>query len=116
MRTTCPKAGKRANGWLLFCGGGLRRFFSRQSIRFATKLKAMMKEKIRELLEATPFVPFFIHTAGGKTVRVHHPDFVLAASDAPHVVVEEPNGRIHTLNIMLITSLEQDPAQPSETV
>jgi hypothetical protein len=71
------------------------------------------KEKIRELLEATPFVPFLIHTAGGNIVRVHHPDFVLAASDAPHVVVEEPSGRIHTLNIMLIISLEQDSSQPS---
>ncbi len=74
----------------------------------------MMKEKIRELLEAAPFVPFYIHMAGGKSVRVHHPDFVLAASDAPHVIVEEPTGRINTINVMLITSLEREPVAPSE--
>jgi hypothetical protein len=67
----------------------------------------MMKEQIRELLRATPFEPFIIHTAGGKSVRVVHPDFILAASEAPHVIVEEPNGRNHTINVMLITSLEK---------
>ncbi len=69
----------------------------------------MMKEKIRDLLQATPFVPFYIHTANGKSFLVHHPDFILAASDAPHVIVEELNGRTHTINVMLITSLEEVP-------
>ncbi len=71
----------------------------------------MMKERIRELLGATPFVPFVIHTASGKAIQVPHPDFILAASEAPHVIVEEPSGRVHTLNIMLITSLEETPPQ-----
>jgi hypothetical protein len=74
----------------------------------------MMKERIRDLLNATPFVAFIIHTADGNSLRVVHPDFVLAASDAPHVIVEEPSGRIHTVNIMLVTSLEKEPASPSE--
>lgn len=73
----------------------------------------MMKEQIRELLKATPFVPFIIHTASGKSVSVPHPDFILAASDAPHVIVEEPNGRNHTINVMLITSLGK--ASPQES-
>jgi hypothetical protein len=73
----------------------------------------MMKEQIRELLKVAPFVPFIIHTASGKSVAVVHPDFILAASDAPHVIVEEPSGRNHTINIMLITSLEK--AAPQET-
>jgi hypothetical protein len=75
----------------------------------------MMKERIRALLNASPFAPFFIHTADGKSLRVAHPDFVLAASDAPHVIVEEPSGRVHTVNVMLITSLEEEPASPSQT-
>jgi hypothetical protein len=74
----------------------------------------MMKERIRALLNASPFVPFSIHTADGKSLRVVHPDFVLAASEAPHVIVEEPSGRVHTVNIMLITSLEEEPASPSQ--
>jgi hypothetical protein len=71
----------------------------------------MMKEQIRELLHASPFVPFYIHTAGGKAIFVPHPDYILAASDAPHVIVEEQNGKTHTINVMLITSLEKAPPQ-----
>ena len=75
----------------------------------------MMKEQIRSLLHATPFVPFTIHTASGKWFRVEHPDFVLASSsEAPHVIVEEQSGRVHTINVMLITSLEKDSTSPSE--
>jgi hypothetical protein len=68
-----------------------------------------MKEKIRDLIQAVPFVPFRIQTANGKSFLVHHRDFILAASDAPHVIVEEPNGRVHTINIMLVTSVEEIP-------
>jgi hypothetical protein len=75
----------------------------------------MMKEQIRELLHATPFVPFTIHTASGKWFRVEHPDFVLASSSpAPHVILEERSGRAHTLNVMLITALEKHSESPSE--
>ena len=74
----------------------------------------MMKEQIRHLLHATPFVPFTIHTASGKWFRVEHPDFVLAGSDAPHVIVEDHSGRVHTINVMLITSLEKDLVSTSE--
>jgi len=42
-----------------------------------------MKQRIRELLRATPFKPFVIRTADGKEFKVEHPDFVLAASDTP---------------------------------
>jgi hypothetical protein len=74
----------------------------------------MLKEQIRLLLHATPFVPFVIHTASGRSFRVEHPDFVLAApSEAPHVFLEDPSGRVHTINVMLITSLEKEPASPS---
>jgi hypothetical protein len=71
----------------------------------------MMKEKIRELIKTVPFVPFLIHTAGGKSVTVPHPDFILAASDGPDVIVEEPDGRMRVINVMLITSLEKSTPQ-----
>jgi hypothetical protein len=38
----------------------------------------MMKEKIRELLNASPFTPFTIEMASGKSYRVMHPDFAIA--------------------------------------
>ena len=68
----------------------------------------MMKEQIREWIHATPFEPFYIHTARGKSVYVHHPDFIFAPpTGRPDVIVEETNGTRHLLNVMLITSLEK---------
>ena len=33
-----------------------------------------MFEQIRQYLQATPFVPFQIHTSGGEVVNVDHPE------------------------------------------
>jgi hypothetical protein len=65
-----------------------------------------MKQRVRELLRATPFQPFIIRMADGKEYRVDHPDFVLAATDVPHIVIEEPDGAIHTLSALVVTSVE----------
>jgi hypothetical protein len=75
----------------------------------------MMKEKIRELLNASPFTPFTIEMASGKSYRVMHPDFAIASSDLPEVAVEEPNGLVQFLNPMLITTILQEPKALSET-
>ncbi len=74
-----------------------------------------MKEQIRHLLHATPFFPFVIRTADGKSFRVDHPDFVIAGSDAPYVLLEEPSGHIHRINVMLITSLEEKSSSSGAT-
>ena len=66
-----------------------------------------MKIRIRELLHATPFQPFVIRMADGREYLIDHPDFVLAASDTPQVIVEEPNGSVHFLSVLLITSVDQ---------
>ena len=66
-----------------------------------------MKARIRELLHAAPFQPFVIRMADGREYRIEHPDFVLAASDTPQVIVEEPNGSIHFLSVLLMTSVNQ---------
>jgi hypothetical protein len=64
-----------------------------------------MKQRIRDLLHATPFVPFSIRTADGKEYRVNHPDFVAAGSDTPNIYIEEPDGAFHFLSALLITSV-----------
>ena len=66
-----------------------------------------MKARIRELLHAAPFQPFMIRMADGREYRIDHPDFVLAASDTPQVIVEEPNGSVHFLSVLLMTSVNQ---------
>ena len=72
------------------------------------------KEEIRAMRNASPFVPFVIHTSKGESLRVHNPGVILAASTAPRVVVQERGGRLHFINIEFITSLEKDPAEPSK--
>ena len=65
-----------------------------------------MKQRIRSLLHAAPFKPFAIHMADGKTYTVNHPDFVLAATEVPHIIIEESDGTIHTLSALLVTNVE----------
>jgi hypothetical protein len=66
-----------------------------------------MKSRIRELLRAVPFNPFTIRMEDGREYRINHPDFVLAAStDVPQITIEEPDGTIHFLSALLITSVE----------
>jgi hypothetical protein len=73
------------------------------------------KEKVRAKRNASPFVPFVIHTSKGDAFRVPAPGFILSASDVPWVVVQEQNGRLHIINVDLITSLEEAPAAPSQS-
>jgi hypothetical protein len=69
-----------------------------------------MKARIREPLHAMPFQPFIIRMADGKEYRIDHPDFVLAASsDIPQITIEEPDGSMHFLSALLVTSVEQVP-------
>jgi hypothetical protein len=68
----------------------------------------VMKPRIRELLNATPFQSFLIRMADGKEYRINHPDFVLAASsDVPQITIEVPDGSQHFLSALLVTSVER---------
>jgi hypothetical protein len=70
-----------------------------------------MKSRIRQLLHASPFQPFIIRMADGKEYRIEHPDFVLAAaSDAPQIAFEEPDGTMRFLSAVLAASVERVPA------
>jgi len=64
-----------------------------------------MKQRVRDLLHAVPFIPFSIHTPDGKEYRVNHPDFVAAGSDTTNIYIEEPDGTFHFLSALLITSV-----------
>jgi hypothetical protein len=70
-------------------------------------LHESMKTRVRQLLHATPFQPFIIRMADGKEYRIEHPDFVLAAaSDVPQIILEESDGNVHFLSVLLMTSIE----------
>ena len=55
--------------------------------------------------------------ADGREYIIHHPDFVLAASnDVPQITIEEPDGSMHFLSVLLVTSVGRvgSVAQPQE--
>jgi hypothetical protein len=67
-----------------------------------------MKERIRQLLHASPFQPFIIRMADGREYRIEHPDFVLAAaSDTPQITIEDKDGHQHYLSALLVTSIDR---------
>ena len=70
-----------------------------------------MKARTRPLLHVIPFQAFVIRRADGKEYKIEHPDFVLAAaSEVPQVILEEPDGYVHFLSILLMISVETIPA------
>lgn len=56
-----------------------------------------------------------IRMADGREYRIDHPDFVLAGSDTPQVIVEERDGAVHFLSVLLMTSVETLPVPMQNT-
>jgi len=67
-----------------------------------------MKARVRELLHNVPFHPFDIRMADGRDYRIDHPDYVLAAAtEVPQITIEEPDGKVHFLSALQVTSVER---------
>ena len=62
----------------------------------------MVIESIREFNRAVPFVPYEIHTAGGESYEVPHPDFISISPKGSFVIVIDAKDRPHHLNALLI--------------
>jgi hypothetical protein len=75
----------------------------------------MTAEVIRDALTASPFVPFALRLADGRTFQVDHPDFVAIPPGRPRVIVaftatDDPEHyRSHFLEVGLIAELVVDP-------
>ena len=69
----------------------------------------MTIEQVREFYDATPFEPFVIHLADGREVAVHHREFILVMPKGRMLVVAEPNGKLHHIDLLLVTDLVSMP-------
>ena len=65
----------------------------------------MTIEQVRQLYEATPFEPFVIHVADGREISVVSREFMLIAPKGRMLVVAEPNGKLHHIDLLLVTDL-----------
>jgi hypothetical protein len=65
----------------------------------------MTIEQVRQFYEATPFKPFVIHLADGREIPVVSREFILIAPKGRMLVVAEPNGKLHHIDLLLVTDL-----------
>jgi hypothetical protein len=60
----------------------------------------LVQKDIRDLMRTMPFKPFRLHLADGKSLRVPHPDFILAGSAQLVIATELPHETPGELNIV----------------
>ena len=66
----------------------------------------MKIDVIREAVRATPFKPFILHTAGGRSYRILHPEFIAIAPQNRMVMAADPEHGASNLDLALIESIE----------
>jgi hypothetical protein len=60
----------------------------------------MTQQDIRDLIRAHPFQPFRLHLVDGNSLRVPHPDFIIAAASMAVVANELPKGVPGAINLI----------------
>ncbi len=77
----------------------------------------MLIEDIIELSEASPFVPFEVHLADGKSVKVQHPKWMMFSQDFRTLMVVGEHRGQKRISVPLITKVtvhpEESPADVS---
>ena len=66
----------------------------------------MTGEQVRSLVMATPFRPFRVHMANGKSVDVPHPDFVNVSPTGRMLIVYQSDESFEMIDVLLVTSFE----------
>ncbi len=66
----------------------------------------MNVEQLQTVQHAQPFRPYRIHMADGRSLDVHHPDFVARAPTGRAVVVYKPDDTFEVVDLLLVASLE----------
>lgn len=63
----------------------------------------MTIEQLRAAYQARPFRPFAIHLADGERIPVQSPEFMLTVPASRTVVVGEPDGTLHIIDLLRVT-------------
>ena len=66
----------------------------------------MSTSSIRKLVDAAPFRPFAIHLADGRSIQVHHREFIMISPADLDFVVYQPDGGIDVIATNLVTGLQ----------
>jgi hypothetical protein len=70
----------------------------------------MTIEQLRNVYDAQPFQPFIIHLADGRSVPVHHREFIMSVPSGRTIFVAQPDDTVNIIDLLLVTDLEMKPA------
>jgi hypothetical protein len=73
----------------------------------------MTTEQLRSAIRSTPFRPFTIRMADGRTFSIAHPDFLSMSPAGRTVVIYHPDDSASIVDLMLMTELELTPPAAS---
>jgi len=65
----------------------------------------MQVRELQSVYRAQTFVPFVIHLADGRQVRVEHPELMALSPTGRSAVVYGKDGAFEIIDVMLVTSL-----------
>ena len=66
----------------------------------------MTVEQLRAAYNAQPFRPFVIDLADGRSVPVHHREFIMTVPSGRTIVVCQPDDTLNIIDLLLVTDLE----------
>ncbi|MHB1558447.1 MAG: hypothetical protein ACYC61_13390 [Isosphaeraceae bacterium] len=66
----------------------------------------MTVQQLRTAHRATPFRPFTIHMADGRSFHVPHPDFLSMSPTGRTVIIYQDNDDFSILDLLLMTEIE----------
>jgi hypothetical protein len=74
----------------------------------------MTIEELRKVVHATPFQPFKLHLADGRTISVPHSDFIAIGGQGRTVIVTTEDETLWNLvDLLLVTDVEVEGAAPA---
>jgi hypothetical protein len=73
----------------------------------------MTTQQLRAALHSTPFRPFVIRMADGRTFSIPHQDFLSVSPGGRTVVIYHPDDSASIVDLLLMTELELSPPSGS---
>ena len=69
----------------------------------------MTIEALRRFAKATPFQPFRIHLADGRTIPVVHHDYIISSPSGRTAIVYQKDDSFEVIDLLLVASLQVKP-------
>jgi hypothetical protein len=66
----------------------------------------MTIQQLRAAHRATPFQPFTVQMADGRSFRVPHPDFLSMSPTGRTVIIYQPDDEFSILDLLLMTEIQ----------